>query len=84
MQVLAHAAGALGKDAIATVDPVRFQDVCSPKLGIGKVLTALGLSSLPLREMCFFSSTAAAWSQPEACHYAAANTALDDLASSCR
>jgi hypothetical protein len=39
---------------------------------------------LPVAQRHFFSSTAAAWSQPGACHYSAANAYLDTLSQQCR
>ena len=39
---------------------------------------------LPLHQLAMFSSTAAAWSQPGACHYSAANATLDGLAAELR
>ena len=39
---------------------------------------------LPLHQLAMFSSTAAAWSQPGACHYSAANATLDGLAGEMR
>lgn len=84
LQVLGHAAGALGKDAIPAVTAERFRDVCQPKIAISSLLDIAAPLSLPLKELALFSSTAAAWSQPEACHYSAANSALDALCSSCR
>ena len=41
-------------------------------------------AALPLRQRLLFSSTAAAWSQPGAGHYAAANAALDAKAATAR
>ena len=38
----------------------------------------------PVAQRHFFSSTAAAWSQPGACHYSAGNAYLDTLAQQCR
>ena len=74
MQVIAHAAGALGQDAIAEVTNERTWAVCSPKIVAACVLAEI---AVPILEMPIFSSTAAAWSQPGACHYSAANCVLD-------
>jgi hypothetical protein len=38
----------------------------------------------PALERHFFSSTAAVWSQPGACHYSAANAHMDAMAQLCR
>ncbi|KAK9841750.1 hypothetical protein WJX81_000726 [Elliptochloris bilobata] len=45
---------------------------------------APGRAALPLRERLLFSSTASAWSQPGAGHYAAANAALNASADAAR
>lgn len=84
MQSIAHAAGALGQDSIHEVTQQRFWEVCSPKVVGGDVAAEMAASELPLLEISMFSSTAAAWSQPSACHYSAANSALDALASQLR
>ena len=82
--MLGHAAGALSKDSISAVTVERFRDVCQPKIAIDGLLQDATLSSLPLRELALFSSTAAAWSQPDACHYSAANSVLDTMSNLCR
>lgn len=84
MQAFGHAAGAIGKDAIPTISPDQFYNICSPKIAIDALLASSSMSQLPLQEMALFSSTAAAWSQPEASHYSAANSALDAISSRCR
>lgn len=79
MQTVVHAAGLLGKDAITDVTPERFWEVCAPKLAAAPSLTAA-----PLQELHLLTSTAGAWSQPGACHYSAANAALDAFRSQLR
>lgn len=84
MQAVGHAAGALGQDPIPTVSADRFRDVCNPKITFGSLIDDGRMQSFPLEELLLFSSTAAAWSQPGACHYSAANSALDALGQACR
>lgn len=51
-----------------------------------QVLGGLVLSDcyIPVAARHFFSSTAAVWSQPGACHYSTANSFLDSLAQQSR
>ena len=80
VQTYAHAAGALGYDSIADMEPEAFWDVCRPKI----VGAAFAERFSGITSQAMFSSTAAVWSQPGAAHYSAANTYLDAEAAALR
>ena len=52
----------------------------------GQVMAAnaIAQTTFAALEQHFFSSTAAVWSQPGACHYSAANLYMDTMAQQCR
>jgi NAD(P)-dependent dehydrogenase (short-subunit alcohol dehydrogenase family)/acyl carrier protein len=77
VQVFAHAAGVLAFDLLPDLLPESFAAVVSPK-AVGAA--ALARACLPVESALLFSSTAAAWSQPGAAHYSAANALLDAAA----
>ena len=73
VQMYAHAAGALGQDAIADLTPEVHWAVCRAKVVGASLGAALGC----VESQHLFSSTAAVWSQPGAAHYSGANAYLD-------
>ena len=69
------------QDAMADLTPNSMWALAAAKASDA---AAPDCAALPLRERLLFSSTAAAWSQPDAGHYAAANAALDVTAAAAR
>ena len=78
--ILTAAICSLAQESIATVTPEEFWGVAKPKVVGGAVLAAASDKGLALHELALFSSTSAVWSQSGACHYSAANSFLDGLA----